>query len=190
MIDLNASSIVRPPSLGEDTFIEAMSNEDLWEQIQLLKDKLDELREEHTDLKEKYEQFLLNFQPGKTFLQGLIFKQVFNDVITVPNAIQTLHGPIDTYDDGTSRTPLSSQDARRAFQHAFYIVSAFQDQDTTAANVIYYGTTISVSGVSIAISRAYNATAPATLETYLDLYNNTGAEIDLYVNVYRVIGLQ
>lgn len=157
-----------------------MSLADLASQVQGWADQVDrdlvDLRDLHQRLRQDFDDFKAQFQYGRTFVSGLLWKLVYEGTVTVPTG-------------GPHNLPATPIESLYDLQHAFYDLSAFQ-QTTDGEGVLYAGT-VSVfpaNSVTVAIERRYETTAPAHMETYLSWYNNKASDVNVVVKVYRQVG--
>ena len=203
MVDKDGKTRIRLPNylvgtdlgaLQEDTLV----NSDEFGQVEALEDAVSDLQMHHKDLTDRvqdneksYTTFVQQFMPGRTYVQSLIYSLVYEATLTVPSAVQSVY-PGGTI--GTNPPTGTGFDISQDLQHAFYEISAYTlDQDpisSTGLDVLYQGGafTIAARTVTLGIMRNYK-TGPPRLETFLTVYQASGADIDLHVKIYRKIGL-
>lgn len=158
--------------------------------IEVLESRLDDLQAKHKDINDRtledekaQASFTQQFLPGRTYLQGLLYADVYKDTCHVTSSFQTFFpGGVTSIADDTATVGF---DISNDLQHAYYDISAYCLDP--ARILVYNGSIIVGSDLSVGIVRVFK-TRPDRLETFLTIYN-VGAATDVYVRVKRKIGL-
>jgi hypothetical protein len=155
--------------------------QELLNRVRDLEVKNTELDAKNTELETRVKTHDYILQYNSKALADFTWQKVFDDFVVAngPGAA-TPSAPFDISQQS------KDADGNQKIPPAFYLISAFTPN--AARNVVYNGTLIVGSDISVAVNREY-FTGPARYESTLEIYN-VGAAVNVYVTVLKLLGVR